>query len=737
MQDLTPWKAGAALMECYVFEHNRLITKAVIDFPPCMDSLMTTDSPRRSRMLVVLFATTIFSSAFLLFQVQPLISKFILPWFGGSPAVWSTCMLFFQVTLFAGYVYAHLTTQYLSPRWQAGLHVALLLTAALLLPITPNDVWKPDGSSSPALQIVTLLTMCVGLPYFILSSTGPLLQRWFSLQAPGVSPYRLYALSNIGSLLALVSFPFVFEPVLASPAQASIWSWGFRVFAIFCAACACRLFFVKNLNTLLEAEKAAEAKAEGLNSTAPSWADRATWVGLAMVASVMLLATTNQVCMDVAAVPFLWILPLTLYLMSFILCFDASRWYSRKWYISLLGVTFLSVLYTLLVGSQASILMQVSVYFSALFCCCMVCHGELARQKPSTRYLTQFYLLMSAGGAGGGLFVGLLAPYVFPAYWELHIGIVACLLITLLVLFRDRNSYLYKGQPRLTWILIGLCVCLTVWSLQYHARKGVSVAIESSRNFYGVLRVQDQTDDVDDANHRRAMVNGRIVHGNQFLAEDKKDLPTSYYGKTSGVGLVMEHHKAGQKRRIGVVGLGVGTLATYGRQDDFMRFYEINSEVVRLAERYFTFLQDSASTTEMVLGDARLSLEHEEPQNYDILVLDAFTGDAIPTHLLTQEAAQLYKQNLNDDGFLCVHVSNLHFDLHPVVQALAKNAGMHSIYVEAKQNKDLGTEKSQWMILSKQPISADITALAETIIEPAQTELLWTDEWSNLLSVIR
>ena len=697
---------------------------------------MTTDSPRRSRMLVLLFATTIFTSAFLLFQVQPLISKFILPWFGGSPAVWSTCMLFFQVTLFAGYVYAHLTTQYLSPRWQAGLHIALLLAAALLLPITPDDAWKPDGSSSPALQIVALLTMCVGLPYFILSSTGPLLQRWFSLQAPGVSPYRLYALSNIGSLLALVSFPFAFEPILASPAQASIWSWGFRAFAIVCAACACRLFFMKNLDALLEAEKSVEQAAEE-NSPAPSWADRATWFGLAMVASVMLLATTNQVCMDVAAVPFLWILPLTLYLMSFILCFDGNRWYSRKWYITALGVTFFGVLMTLLSGSNVSIMLQVSVYFSALFCCCMVCHGELATQKPGTRYLTQFYLLMSAGGAGGGLFVGLLAPFAFPAYWELHIGIVACLLITLLVLFRDRKSYLYKGQPRLTWILIGLCICTIVWSLQSNARQGVAVAIESSRNFYGVLRVQDTTDDVDTGNHRRGLIHGKVLHGTQFLTEDKRDLPTTYYGKKSGVGLVMQNHKTGQKRRIGVVGLGVGTLATYGKKDDYIRFYEINSEVIRLAKRYFTFLKDSASTTEMVLGDARLSLEHEDPQNYDILVLDAFSGDAIPTHLLTKEAAQLYKQNLRDDGILCIHISNLHFDLQPVVQALAKDIGMQSICVQAKPNADLGTKPCIWVLLSKQPIPEDITALAEKISEPTQKELLWTDEWSNLLSVLR
>lgn len=646
-------------------------------------------------------------------------------------------MLFFQVTLFAGYVYAHLTTTHLSPRWQAGLHILLLLAAAVLLPITPDDTWKPDGSTAPTFRIVALLTMCVGLPYFILSSTGPLLQRWFSLQAPGASPYRLYSLSNIGSLLALISFPFLFEPALASPAQASIWSWGFRIFAVFCAVCACGVFRLKREDSAVSRASADGDESEGDVQQPPGWADRATWFGLAMVASVMLLATTNQVCMDVATVPFLWILPLTLYLMSFILCFDADRWYSRKWYLGLMGAAFLGVLKTLLSGTEVSIVIQVSVYLSAMFCCCMVCHGELARQKPGTRYLTQFYLLMSAGGAGGGLFVGLIAPHAFPAYWELHIGIVACLLITLLVLFRDRTSYLYRGQPRPTWVMIGLWVSLVTWSLRCHARDGVKAAIDVSRNFYGVLQVRDETDNEDVSKHRRGMFHGSILHGTQFLSDAKKNLPTTYYGRESGVGLVLQRHRTGQQRRIGVVGLGVGTLAVYGQKQDQMRFYEINSEVIRMAKQYFSFLNETDCSTEMILGDARLSMEHEKPQNYDILVLDAFSGDAIPTHLLTREAAQVYLRHLRDDGILCVHISNLHFDLQPVAEGLARDAGMHAACVQTMPDQELGTNLCHWMLLSKQPIPDDILDAAEAITVPSESDLLWTDEWSNLLSVLR
>jgi hypothetical protein len=682
------------------------------------------------KLLLLLFAVAIFSSAFLLFQVQPLISRFILPWFGGSPAVWSTCMLFFQVTLFGGYVYAHIVTEKLAPRWQAVLHTSLLLTALFLLPITPDDSWKPSGSEEPMLRIVALLIACVGLPYFLLSSTGPLLQRWFSLQAPGVSPYRLYALSNVGSLLALVSYPFVFEPAFDSPAQAAYWSWGFGGFAFVCAACAVGLFRQHRTTLASDSTPATDKTAD--DSAVPSWSDRAMWFGLAMVASVMLLATTNQVCLDVATVPFLWILPLTLYLASFILCFDGDRWYSRRWYVAGLILALLGVTKTLLSGATVSIVMQVFVYLAALFACCMVCHGELSRQKPGPRFLTSFYLLMSAGGAGGGLFVGLLAPTIFPAYWELHIGIVACLIATLVIFFRDRNSYLYRGQPRPAWVLIVLWVGLLSWSLQGHARDAVRSALDVSRNFYGVLRVEDDAE-----TDTRKLFHGSIQHGTQFLDEARRGTPTTYYGVKSGAGLVMQYHSPEESRRIGVVGLGVGTLATYGTGRDVVRFYEINPEVIRLAQEYFTFLSDTPARTEMILGDARLSLEHEAPQEYDVLVLDAFSGDAIPTHLLTKEAGELYLRHLKADGILCVHISNLHFDLRPVLQGLGEELGLHFVSVQANADSSQDVSLCHWMLLSRQPIPELVLKQAEELDELSKAPLLWTDEWSNLLSVLR
>lgn len=675
---------------------------------------------------LMLFAATIFTSAFLLFQVQPLISRFILPWFGGSPAVWSTCMLFFQLVLFGGYLYAHLISTRLTSRWQAAVHAALLVVAVLWLPITPDESWKPRAGENPTQRILFLLAVSVGLPYFLLSSTGPLLQRWFSLQSPGASPYRLYALSNIGSLLALVTFPFVVEPALSSPVQAEIWSWGFRGFALLCCACAARQWRISPGDHPRKATPGTEV------GPSPTWGDRLMWFGLAAVASVMLLATTNQVCLDVATVPFLWILPLTIYLLSFILCFDGNRWYSRKPCVALLFVSLIAVINTLIGGVNVSIILQVLVYLTGLFFCCMVCHGELASQKPGVRSLTSFYLLISAGGATGGVFVGLIAPYLFAGYWELHVGLVACLLVTPLVYYRDKASALYRGASRPVWTTIGMTVSLLGIGLARHAWAMLGESIAVSRNFYGVLRVEE-----DAAHTRRGLYHGTILHGMQFLDEHRRSVPTTYYGVRSGAGAVLQRHRAGEPRRIGVVGLGVGTLVTYGTSQDLFRCYEINPEVVRLAEEYFTYLNDTPAKIEMILGDARLSLEHEPPQQYDVLVLDAFSGDAIPTHLLTREAADLYARHLRVDGILCVHISNIHFDLRPVVQGIAEHLDMHAASVEGAPNKQQGTQRCHWMLLSRRPIDPALFAATDGRHQLDDRPVLWTDYWSNLLSVLR
>ena len=439
-----------------------------------------------SKVPVLLFALTIFVSAFLLFQVQPLIGKYILPWFGGAPSVWTTCMLFFQVALFGGYAYAHYLIR-LSPWKQAIIHVGLLLLAAVSLPISPDPIWQPTGGEEPVLRITLLLLTSVGLPYFVLASTGPLLQQWFAQTQTNeegkASPYRLYALSNVGSLLALLSYPFLFEPALSTGQQANYWSYGFGAFALFCGACA-----VLSAKWAAASEETSNETVDS-NATAPAFDTRILWFGLSMTASVMLLATTNQVCMDVASVPFLWVLPLAIYLLTFILCFDGDNWYQRRVFSWALGISAACTSIIMLSGAEAPLLVQVTIYFSALFFFCMVCHGELVKLKPDPKFLTGFYLTIAAGGAAGGLFVGLLAPAVFPSYFEMHFGILACVVLALWLYYRDPSSILGKGKNPAGWIMVAFGLMWLCVQLGTHAMGTVRNASDVSRSFYGVLRI--------------------------------------------------------------------------------------------------------------------------------------------------------------------------------------------------------------------------------------------------------
>jgi hypothetical protein len=684
----------------------------------------------RHRVLPLLFAAAIFVSAFLLFQIQPLISKCILPWFGGTPNVWTTCLLFFQTVLFGGYLYAHLLSTRLRPAAQALLHLTLLAIAIAVLNILPGDHWKPDGSSHPVVEILTMLAATVGLPYFLLSATGPLLQSWFSRALPGRSPYRLYALSNAGSLLALVSYPFLFEPLLRMPDQSSWWSAGFMAFAILCGLCAWRM-------TALGPTDAPSAGAA--TSTAPTAHQGGApwqWFSLAMIASVLLLATTNQVCLDVAVVPFLWVVPLGLYLLTFILCFDSDRWYSRALYGP--AGAFAAVLTTFLMVQNAdtSLLVQVLVSFSALFLCCMVCHGELVRLKPEPRRLTLFYLTISAGGAAGGLFVGVIAPLVFPMYLEMHLALAVSCGLTLWVYLHDKRDRLGEWprgfRPAAAFIVLAI-----VATLHVHAGTTLRGSTDIRRNFYGVLRVEDQLAE-DPDQHTLNMRYGRILHGVQFAAADKRRIATTYYGPHSGVGVTLAELQSRRPAlRIGVIGLGVGTLAAYGRNGDLIRFYEINDDVIRLADERFTFLADSPAQVEVIPGDARLSLEREVPQQYDLLVLDAFSGDAVPAHLLTREAMTVYARHLAPGGALAIHISNLHFDLRPVTAAMVEQADLSHRVLLCRGDNATGQTPSRWLVATTDPSLLDAEPLAG-IAEPAtDRRILWTDDFSNLFEILK
>jgi hypothetical protein len=453
----------------------------------------------------------------------------------------------------------------------------------------------------------------------------------------------------------------------------------------------------------------------------------------------MLLAMTNQVCLDVAVVPFLWVLPLTLYLLSFILCFDQAWWYPRRLYAASLTVSIVCLYVLLMNGGNVPLLTQVVVHFTALFFCCMVCHGELVRLKPSPRHLTSFYLTMSAGGAAGGLLVGLLAPLVFSRYVELHLAILASCIIAVGVLVRDDDWLRTGGKPRWVFGCLLLALFGGVRALATCAAEAEAGELAVSRNFYGVLRVAAaDLDEPHMAMHR--LVHGRIVHGMQFLADDRRQIPTSYYGEHSGVGLVLQHLGDGRPLKVGLVGLGVGTLATYGRRGDVYRYYEINPDVVRLAEEHFSYLKDSQARTEMVLGDARLSLEREAEQQFDLLILDAFSSDAIPAHLLTEEAFAIYLRHVREGGLIAVHISNRHFDLQPVVTGAAQRYGWQATKIRSATVVDKAQARAEWMLVTRDPALFDAPSIREAITATPQSTLaplLWTDTRNNVISVMK
>ncbi|MCL4201115.1 MAG: fused MFS/spermidine synthase [Pirellulaceae bacterium] len=680
------------------------------------------------------FAVAVFWSALLLFQIQPLIARFLLPWFGGSPAVWTVCLLFFQSMLFVGYAYAHGATRWLPLRWQLGLHVALLAAALLVLPITPSAAWKPDGSEDPTWRIVALLTACIGFPYLLLSSTGPLLQAWFCRLPGDRSPYRLYAVSNVGSLVALLSYPFVVEPALGAVGQTRLWSWLFAGFALVCGMCA---WFTWRAAA---PSSAMDAGADGADRR-PRSVQYLAWFALSMIPSVMLLAVTNQICIDVAVVPLLWILPLTLYLLSFIFCFHSPRWCPRNGWAIAWGVAVLAALPAMWMGrgvtTSLPIPAQIAIYGMLLFACSMVCHGELVRLKPSPRHLTAFYLVLAAGGAAGGLFVAVVAPRVFVIQVELSLAIVACCAALMSVYYGSASSRIRGGRPRWIWLGLTGAMLMVVGALTALFQQTLAGVEMVQRNFYGVLMVRMETADRPDASPSYQLIHGRTMHGMQYSLPSQRRWPTSYYGPESGVGLVLTHHRAGQSRHVGIVGLGIGTLAAYGEETDVFRFYEINPAVTALAERFFTYLQDCPAVSETVLGDARIRLEREEPQEFDVLVLDAFSSDAIPIHLLTEEAFRIYLGHLKRDGILAVHISNVHVDLRPVLCGHARRLGLSELTIASGADEQRGVRSAVWSLLAADPAALATPELQRAALMPCGRFLDWSDDRHSLFEVLR
>jgi spermidine synthase len=677
---------------------------------------------------MLFFALSIFISAFLLFQIQPMIGKFILPWFGGTPAVWSTAMLFFQILLTGGYAYAYWLVK---RRGQGRIHLILLgMTSALLAalalawpsPITPPAGMRPTDVGFPIFHIFLLLTISVGLPYFVLAANGPLMQAWFSHEFPERSYAKLYALSNIGSLLGLLAYPVLIEPSFALLQQGWIWTAGFSLFVLIVGILSYR------------ARDSAGIVTHDPVSEKPSQAVRLLWIILSGTASLFLLSVTNQISQEVAVIPFLWIFPLAVYLLSFILAFSDSRWYERRLYALLFSMATLIMLWSLKNGDELNVIAQIAIYNLLLFLACMICHGELYRLRPHADHLTSFYLMVSLGGAAGGIFVNLIAPFIFTGYWEFYLGWLL-VIVLLAVMLYPQWSTKRIFQARAMGISFLLATLLLTFGFD-----GYQNALFVERNFYGVIRVRELE------KNEFAMIHGGTVHGVQFLTD--RNRPTTYYVKDSGVGLLLLNHpKRGHGLRVGILGLGAGTLAAYGQKGDAYRFYEINPVVVDLAagrDGYFTFLTGSKARVSVVTGDARISLEQElvsgRPQNFDVLVLDTFSSDSIPVHLVTREAFALYLQHLAPGGVIAAHISNRHLDLQPVFWQLAQAYGLAIIQINRPASSGEDGFPSDWILMARDPAILEIPAIKSRAIsfDHYTTSIrLWTDDYSNLFQILK
>ncbi|HEX9395124.1 MAG TPA: fused MFS/spermidine synthase [Burkholderiales bacterium] len=660
------------------------------------------------------YAGTIFLSSFLLFLVQPIIAKQILPWFGGSAGVWTTCLVFFQSVLLAGYAYADWTMR-LGARRQATLHVVLLAASLACLPIIASSGWKPQGVEEPITRILLLLVATIGLPYFLLSTTTPLLQAWYWRRFQSQVPYRLFALSNFASLLALLGFPVLFEPTFELKQLAWGWSFLYGGFVVLCGAVG--LMSINGAKEIRQVTK----------SASPSFSVQLLWLALSAMGSVMLLAVTNHITQNISSVPFLWVLPLGLYLVTFILAFDHPRWYRRPVF-----AVALALLVPVMAFYVPSLDLQVAapLYLVGLFAACMFCHGELARAKPDPAHLTRFYLMMSLGGALGAVLVAIVAPLLLAGYFELGIALV---LLTVLGVLRT------PGKAKWGALLIVAATTALVVRSAYDYTEGIRVM---ERDFYGVVRTADHPEPVP----YRSMYHGGIMHGGQLLGDAFRNTPADYFSPGSGYGRVFASLREIHPRkplRVGVIGLGAGVIAAWMKPGDALVFYEISPRVVDIARREFTFLGDTPAKTEIILGDGRLSLEREPPRGYDVLGIDAFSGDSIPMHLVTREAMALYVKHIKPDGVIVFQATNRFIDLLPVVKRLASEFGLEAVNIgDVPDNAD-GAEywysSTDQVIVTRNKKLLDWPRLADAAedIEDRPELPTFTDAHHNLLRILK
>ncbi len=663
---------------------------------------------------MTLYAGTIFLSAFLLFLVQPVVAKMIVPWFGGSAAVWTTCLLFFQLILLFGYGYAHWLVKRLTPRQQSLVHLSLLGVSLLWLPLGPAVSLKPVGVEEPIGRILLVLGATVGLPYFLLSTTGPLIQAWSARTV--ALPYRLYALSNLASLLALVAYPFAIEPAISLRTQSVVWSVLYLAWV--------------SMAGWLAWQTRASAAPEPSEELAPGWLDQVTWAALAFFPSALLLAVSNHLSQNIAAIPFLWVAPLSIYLLSFVLTFDSSRFYHSEIFRWGLAIVLGGAGYYLVhEDADNKLKVVLPAFLAGLWIVCMYGHGELAKRKPAPAYLTSFYLMLSLGGALGGLAISILAPMLLRGNYELPIALSA--FAVLVALLATRDNWLIATAWGALAIYLGVAAMVYIRNTEMESRL-------ITRNFFGTMRVRE-SGKAEDRSLYRTLIHGTINHGEQFFGNSLETSPTTYYGLESGVGLAITKSRmpVHPNLRIGVIGLGVGTLANYGKAGDTVKFYEINPKILEIARTQFTYLRNAQAKIEIAMGDARLSLEREPPQGFDVLVVDAFSSDSIPIHLLTKEAVALMLSHLSPNGILAIHISNKHLNLDPVVHRIGKELGWTALTVENEEEQAMNVFSSDWVLLTRWQAFVNDPMVQRAKLEKKRADVLWTDDYSNLFRILK
>jgi hypothetical protein len=671
----------------------------------------------------ILYGGVVFLAAFLLFLVEPIAAKQLLPAFGGSAAVWLTCLVFFQTTLLAGYAYAHWLARPSLQHGQIALYIALLLCAAFsALAWSFRQGTFRHASSHPFAMIFLALLLSIGLPFLLLASTSPLLQAWLARLEADRIPYRLFALSNLASLLALALYPTLIEPHLTLRMQRILWSFGFICFVALAATLARGM---RDTSAVAPARNDSPIE----NTTNTSLRSKSLWLLLPMVASMQLCAVTSYLTANIAAIPLLWILPLAAYLITLIVAFEYARCVPRPVLTRLLAVMLAGLAY-MLAKAEVSLPVGIGIAFFLIemFLACLYCHVEAYALRPrAARELTVFYLMFAAGGAIGSLLIGIASPLIFSSNYDVAISFFATALVAVLVVWRASWS------ERVLWSA-GAAMLLYVLVLLHAAYRRDTMF--SIRNFYASLRVKQAYDR--NQHWIRTLSNGTIQHGTQIFSPALIKTPTTYYAEDSGVGLALRYCCGDRARNVGIVGLGAGTIAAFGRPGDHMLFYEINPAVQPIAQHLFTYLRDSPAQISFVDGDARTSLAQEAPQHFDVLVIDAFTGDAIPLHLLTREAVAIYRKHLAPGGVLAFHISNQHVDLEPAIYLLAQAAGMPARTVQSLANDQRGEFNATWVLVTDNRALLALPEIAEHSwpAEPRAGLRLWTDDYSSLLTLI-